>query len=52
MSLELPARPSYEFLRKLAKERLATLRITAPETRLAAAQTRLTSRAERRWRSP
>jgi ankyrin repeat protein len=38
MSLELPERPSYEFLRKLAKDRFAALRTTAPNTRLASVQ--------------
>ena len=38
MPLNLPERASYEFLKKLAKDRLATLRATDPTARLAAAQ--------------
>jgi ankyrin repeat protein len=38
MSLNLPERASYEFLKKLAKERLAALRATQPAARLADAQ--------------
>ena len=38
MPLNLPERASYEFLKKLAKERLAAMRATAPTARLAAAQ--------------
>lgn len=38
MSEKLPERPSLEFLKKLAKERLQELRQTDPQTKLAAAQ--------------
>ena len=38
MPLNLPERASYEFLKKLAKDWLATLRVTNPTARLAAAQ--------------
>ena len=38
MSLNLPERASYDFLKKLAKDRLGALRATDPTTRLAAAQ--------------
>lgn len=38
MPLSLPERASYEFLKKLAKERLAVLRAVSPTARLAAAQ--------------
>ena len=38
MPLNLPERASYEFLKKLAKDRLGTLRATHPTTKLAAAQ--------------
>ena len=38
MPLSLPERASYEFLKKLAKERLAALRATNPTAKLAAAQ--------------
>lgn len=36
-NLQLPARPSLEYLKKLAKDRLRELRRTAPDTKLAAA---------------
>ncbi|MBI1876517.1 MAG: hypothetical protein HYS05_21865 [Acidobacteria bacterium] len=38
MSRNLPERPSYEYLKKLAKERLAALRSRNPATRLSDAQ--------------
>ena len=38
MPLNLPERASYEFLKKLAKDRLASLRATNPTANLAAAQ--------------
>jgi ankyrin repeat protein len=38
MTLNLPDRANYEFLKKRAKERLAVLRTTSPETQLATAQ--------------
>jgi ankyrin repeat protein len=38
MSLNLPERASLEYLKKLAKERLAALRATSPATKLAHAQ--------------
>jgi ankyrin repeat protein len=38
MSLNLPERASYEYLKKVAKERLAVLRKANPSTKLAAAQ--------------
>jgi ankyrin repeat protein/catechol 2,3-dioxygenase-like lactoylglutathione lyase family enzyme len=38
MSLNLPERASYEYLKKLAKERLTALRATDPATKLAEAQ--------------
>jgi ankyrin repeat protein len=38
MSLNLPERASYEYLKKLAKERLALLRATKPGTKLVDAQ--------------
>jgi ankyrin repeat protein len=38
VSLNLPDRASYEFLRKLAKDRLTALRTSKPETKLATAQ--------------
>ena len=38
VSLNLPERASLEYLKKLAKERLATLRATSPATKLAHAQ--------------
>lgn len=38
MPLNLPERASYEFLKKLAKDRLATVRATNPSAKLAAAQ--------------
>jgi ankyrin repeat protein/catechol 2,3-dioxygenase-like lactoylglutathione lyase family enzyme len=38
MPLNLPERASYEFLKKLAKERLAALRAAHPDTKLASAQ--------------
>src|SRR5438093_11496142 len=38
MPLNLPERASYEYLKKLAKERLAVLRKTNPSAKLAAAQ--------------
>ena len=38
MPLNFPERASYEFLKKLAKERLALLRAAHPETKLATAQ--------------
>jgi ankyrin repeat protein len=38
MSLNLPERPSLDYLKKLAKERLAALRATRPATKLADAQ--------------
>ena len=38
MPLNLPERASYEYLKKLAKERLAALRTTTPDAKLATAQ--------------
>jgi len=38
MPLALPDRPSYEFLKKLAKDRLTALRRSHPQAKLAAAQ--------------
>ena len=38
MSLNLPEHSSLEFLKKLAKDRLAVLRATHPSTQLAVAQ--------------
>jgi hypothetical protein len=38
MSLNLPERASLEYLKKLAKERLAALRVTRPATKLGHAQ--------------
>jgi len=38
MPLSLPERASYEFLKKLAKERLAVLRAADPTARLSSAQ--------------
>jgi hypothetical protein len=38
MPLNLPPRPSHEFLKKLAKERLGALRAADPRTKLATAQ--------------
>src|SRR3954468_1702852 len=38
MSSEFPARPSLEYLKKQAKDRLATMRAASPSARLADAQ--------------